>query len=689
MRLRRQLRFGLCVSIGAIGAAGTPLALASEMAFFDEVPVVLSASRLRQSLSETPGAVSIIDRELIRVSGARELSEVMRLIPGFQTTRDGSTQLVGYHGVTNSRSNRLQVLIDGRSLFTQAFEGGVDWSTLPVMIDEIERVEVFRGSNGASYGSDSFLGVVNIITLSPASTRAPRARVSLGNHGVRDLSVTFGAHGQAADLRVSAGQLSNRGDEPFGLPNQGDPEVGFANLANFSPRYSPRRTHTLNARLDWRLNARDEVHVSAGLLKGRLGEGDYGTLNQFSPPTNKIVDKQHFAATFRRVLNVDHEWSVSLGRTTDSAAVVVHYDIPANWQKTTLPALKGAIDHSRRSAITEFGFEHALRPVANTRVVWGVKARNEAVVAPIWLGRADAVSADVRRVFGNVEWQMTPTLLLNVGATVEHYSLTGRHHTPRVMLNWQVAPDHTLRAGVSEGRRLPSVWEKHADWRRDLGGYLMNYRFLSTGAVNPETLIAREVSYFGRFPAWKLTVDVRGFEEIVRQVIVPYSRPLPLIYRPEVFDPAQVVTDFTNAGQVKVRGLELQVDHRPLPGSRVMLSHTVLDINSGLGFGAGTDRLVNGSAPRHNSVLLVAHQLTPTWEASASWQRMASIAWLSARNVSPSYERLDLRVARQLRIGATPVTIALTAQAANGRYIDGDLTQEFRPRYFLTVQTGL
>ena len=88
-------------------------------------------------------------------------------------------------------------------------------------------------------------------------------------------------------------------------------------------------------------------------------------------------------------------------------------------------------------------------------------------------------------------------------------------------------------------------------------------------------------------------------------------------------------------------------------------------------------------------MLLVAHQLTPTWEASASWQRMASIAWLSARNVSPSYERLDLRVARQLRIGATSVTIALTAQAANGRYIDGDLTQEFRPRYFLTVQTGL
>jgi len=71
----------------------------SEKDFLGEVPVVLSVSRLPQPLNEAPGAVSIIDRDMIRRSGARELADVLRLVPGFETTEArGGNALAVYHG---------------------------------------------------------------------------------------------------------------------------------------------------------------------------------------------------------------------------------------------------------------------------------------------------------------------------------------------------------------------------------------------------------------------------------------------------------------------------------------------------------------------------------------------------------------------------------------------------------------
>jgi iron complex outermembrane receptor protein len=166
---------GRALWIVAFAAAGANCAAwaADEDAYFSEFPLVASVSRLPQRLADAPTAVTVVDRDMIKASGARDLNDIFRLVPGFQTYPNNTEAArVTYHGLGDGDyAPRVQVLIDGRSMYSPLFGGGVNWATLPVAIENIERIEVVRGTNAVSYGSNAFLGVINIITVDPALTR--------------------------------------------------------------------------------------------------------------------------------------------------------------------------------------------------------------------------------------------------------------------------------------------------------------------------------------------------------------------------------------------------------------------------------------------------------------------------------------------------------------------------------------
>lgn len=136
----------------------------SEADYFQEFPVVLSASRLSQPLSEAPNAMTVIDRKMIDASGFRSIADLFKLVPGMYVSYfKGSEPIVSYHGTTDPYARRMQVMIDGRSVYMPP-NNMVDWYTLPITMDDIERVEVVRGPAAASYGANSTQGVINIIT---------------------------------------------------------------------------------------------------------------------------------------------------------------------------------------------------------------------------------------------------------------------------------------------------------------------------------------------------------------------------------------------------------------------------------------------------------------------------------------------------------------------------------------------
>jgi len=183
----------------------------SEKDYLQDLPVVLSASRLNQPLTETPNAVTVIDRDMIKASGFRNIPDVFRLVPGmFVDNNDGHTPIVAYHGSTDEFSRRMQVLVDGRSVYLPPFSN-VIWGDIPLQIDDIERIEVVRGPAAASHGANSFQGVINIITREAGSVHGASVSVAKGDGGVSDVTAHLGKAGTDMDYRITLGYRADNG----------------------------------------------------------------------------------------------------------------------------------------------------------------------------------------------------------------------------------------------------------------------------------------------------------------------------------------------------------------------------------------------------------------------------------------------------------------------------------------------
>ena len=163
------------------------------------IPTVISATRLSQSILDTPASMTVIDRAMIRALGARELPDILRLVPGMVVGREsGSEAFVGYHGTSADGARRMQVLVDGRSIYEAAL-ARIDWIGLPLDVEDIERIEVVRGPNSATYGANSFFAVVNIITRNVQEVPNAELLLRAGDDTIRDGFARLSLHGLGGD----------------------------------------------------------------------------------------------------------------------------------------------------------------------------------------------------------------------------------------------------------------------------------------------------------------------------------------------------------------------------------------------------------------------------------------------------------------------------------------------------------
>lgn len=134
-----------------------------------DVPVV-SASRQEQKSTELAIPVSVITAEEIHASGLTTIPEILQLAPGVDVRRmDRYRYIVGVRGMASFTSDRTLVLINGRNALDPTY-GAPDWLRLPVLVEDIERIEILRGPGGAAWGANAFTGVINIITKKPGKS---------------------------------------------------------------------------------------------------------------------------------------------------------------------------------------------------------------------------------------------------------------------------------------------------------------------------------------------------------------------------------------------------------------------------------------------------------------------------------------------------------------------------------------
>lgn len=152
-----------------------------------DVDIVVTATKRPEDLFETPLSVTIIKQEDIINSGATCIPEALRLAPGLivreQTPGNFDVHIRGFEDITKGTymplpNNTIILVMINYSISYSYYSGGTFWETLPVGIEDIERIEVVRGPASALYGPNAAAGVINIITTHAVKEKL-NARIGL------------------------------------------------------------------------------------------------------------------------------------------------------------------------------------------------------------------------------------------------------------------------------------------------------------------------------------------------------------------------------------------------------------------------------------------------------------------------------------------------------------------------------
>ncbi len=133
---------------------------------FQEIPSVYGASRYEQKVTEAPSSVSIVTSADIKHYGYRNLGEILESVPGLYTTYDRNYSYLGMRGFARAGdyNTRVLLLVDGHRLNDAVYDQAPIGTDFPVDVDLIDRVEIIRGPSSSIYGTNAFLGVINVIT---------------------------------------------------------------------------------------------------------------------------------------------------------------------------------------------------------------------------------------------------------------------------------------------------------------------------------------------------------------------------------------------------------------------------------------------------------------------------------------------------------------------------------------------
>jgi iron complex outermembrane receptor protein len=477
----------LGLGIGMPGAAQSPQPRdLTQFSLEDLMNVqVTSVSKKEQKLAKTAAAIFVINQEDIRRSGATTIPDLLRMVPGVDVARvDHSNWAIGIRGFSNVFSNKVLVLIDGRSVYHPAFSG-VLWYAFDVPLEQIDRIEVIRGPGGTVWGANAMNGVINVITKSAKTTLGGLVVAGGGSKQQAEGLFQFGGKAGKNGFYRAFGRYSNIGDS--------DP-------ATFAQPADSRRFGEAGFRFDWDVSPRDLLTVQGQYRRVDGGETMTGVVPQ-NPPV---------MATSAQALS-DEDGNI-LGRWTRTFSPGSNISVQAYFDKTDVFD-KGVHDYV---SIENLEFQHHLNIGKRNDLVWGLSYR---AAANRFAGNSVLTINPARRTdslfaaFLQDEISLTPTLSLTLGSKFEHNTYTGFESEPSAQLVWTPDARNTLWASASRAIRQPA--------NIDTGLQSVSSVIALQGAFglvtvfgNPNAKVEQlrdlEIGYRGQISR-RVSVDVAGF----------------------------------------------------------------------------------------------------------------------------------------------------------------------------------
>lgn len=610
---------------------------------------ISSVSRRSQSLTNVPAAAFVISAEDIRRSGATVLPDVLRMVPGIEVAQiDNGRYAVSARGFNGRFANKLQVLVDGRSIYSTFFSG-VMWEHDPVALEDIERVEVIRGPGAAMWGANAVNGVINIITRHSAAQSGGMLAPVAGTQGFGQL---YGRYAGRIDADTTW-RVSGQG-------RHADPS---------RRQYSGRDTGDqlaqgqLNFRLDRQMGQGSDLAVWANYSNMRLGDSAWldPVVRPANPPVQPfpamvgIGAKQLIQHDDSQTLGLRYRWLMgSVESSLQASARRGRVEIE-NWFREDRQTYD--LDYQGR-----YGFgSHDLLWGGNYRWV-GDESSSQ---SPVLQLRRNSFIQRSTGIFVHDDWTLIPERLnLAFGGRWEDSNLGGFTFAPSASLMWTPTRRDSIWFKYARAPRVPARAERDVAaairvTQQAVPGIgnvpVMVYGGASPWELKPEKVDSYEIGY--RLQASSaFGVSANVYRQRFRDRISAALTTTPSM--------TQIMADLAAYGAIGVNsypgntsggwlsGLELSADWLVLPAWRLQLSYTAqhMDLDRADTVEAAADnRGQEKATPRHYASLRSqwnidgSQQLDAWLRGSAGYDRTRA-PFIDTVRV-PGYVTLDLRYA--------------------------------------------
>jgi len=498
---------------------------------------VTSVSKRPEKLSETASAIQVITREDIRRSGAATLVEALRLASNLQVAQKSAHSWgISARGFNTDLSNKLLVLIDGRTVYTPLYSG-VFWDAQDYPLEDIERIEVISGPGGTLWGANAVNGVINITTRSARDTQGLSMEAGGGT-----------ALKSFAGVRYGGALTSN---------------VSYRAYARHFERDDSVFSSGSDASDSWRMTQGGfRVDAEPSIQNLLTVQGDvYGTDEQLPGSDNSTL----------RGANLLGRWSHA--HSDDSnMSLQVYYD----HTRLSLPTASNGFAPAgvfRDDLDTyDLDFQHHFRLTANQQIVWGLGYRftHDVVdAAPTLALLPPRLEHHLFSGFVEDKFQLQDNLFLTLGSKVEHNDYTGFEYEPSGRLQWNYAAQRMLWAAVSRAVRTPSRIDRDLREPTLLPAPLPASIIDGSDAFRSEKLTAYELGHraqLGAKLASSLSVFYNDYSDIRSTTPGPPGFPsfgFPLV--------------FANDLEGETHGLELSATYQPFDAWRLRGGYNLLE----------------------------------------------------------------------------------------------------------------
>jgi iron complex outermembrane receptor protein len=589
---------------------------------------VTSVSKKEQTLSRTAAAVFVITQEDIERSGATNIPDLLRIVPGLNVAQiNASTWAISARGLNGQFSNELLVLVDGRNVYTPSF-GGVLWDSLDLPLENIERIEVIRGPGATVWGENAVNGVVSIIRKKAGETKGGLVSTGGGNTDPVFSTVQYGGSiKERFDYRAYGKYFDVHDMRGNGVSDGGD---GWHMLRG-------------GFRTDSVLSDRDSLVVEGDMYTGREGDPTYTLPSILSPAPVPI----------EIFVNVSGGYLESIWRHTASSrsdfAITGTYD---TYERADL--LK---DHRKTESLD---FRHHYTLSERQELVWGATFRHTAgeSAGGTWLSFIPPdQSENIFSVFVQDEIAaIQDRLYLTLGSKFENNTYSGFAVMPTVRALYQLNRRQSMWAAVSHAVRSPA--ETDVSLRTNTGavtwpdGMVAAMSSFGNPHAKDEGLVAYEAGYRTMLTP-RISLDLAAYYNDYDNQNTDEPEPIFVETTPQ---PTHLVlpTILENLSHGEAHGAELSAkwkvnDRWTVDGSydfeRIHMHRSA----GSLDFASGPS--TEGSTPHQQARLGSALNVTNT----LSWNLAADFTdRLIAQNVA-SYTRLDTnliwRVTNKITVG--------------------------------------